>query len=96
MKENSYQSSLIKKLKTIFIDCIILKNDCNYKQGIPDLTIYYRNKWCTLEVKQSKDASHRPNQDYYVKKMNDMSFSKFIYPENEDEVINELKRFFLA
>jgi hypothetical protein len=56
--------------------------------------ILYRNKWATLEVKIDEDAEHQPNQDYYVGKMNEMSFSSFIFPENEEMVLNELILFF--
>ncbi len=82
---------MIKDLKNLFPGCIVLKNDPNYIQGIPDLTIFYMNKWATLEVKRDENARHQPNQDYYVGKMDDMSFSRFIYPENKEEVLDELQ-----
>ena len=94
MLESKFQSNLIKKIKDIFPGCVVLKNDSSYLQGIPDLSIFYRDNWAMLEVKKSANAKHQPNQDYYVNKMNDMSFSKFIYPENAEEVLHELKQFF--
>lgn len=94
MKESEYQAKLIKKIKGMFPDCIVSKEDSSYRQGVPDLLILYNDKWATLEVKVSEDADHQPNQDYYVDKMNHMSFSRFIFPENEDEVLNELILFF--
>lgn len=89
--ESKFQSDLIKELKTIFPGCIVLKNDPNYIQGIPDLTIFWYDRWATLEVKRSEKASHRPNQEWYVDLMNEMSFSRFIYPENKEEVLDELQ-----
>lgn len=89
--EAEYQDKLIKKLKKIFPDSVILKNDSGYIQGIPDLTIFNENKYAVLEVKANAQASHQPNQDYYIDKLNKMSFARFIYPENEQEVLNELK-----
>ena len=89
--ERDFQAKLIKELKELFPDCIILKNDPTYKQGIADLTILYGSKWATLEVKRSEKSSHRPNQDYYVDKMDEMSFSRFIFPENKEEVLRELQ-----
>ena len=91
-KENKFQADLIKELKQLFPGCMILKNDANYIQGIPDLTIFYNDRWAALECKKNRTAGHRPNQDYYVKKMDEMSFARFIYPENKEEIINELQQ----
>mgnify|MGYP001308168062 CR=1 FL=1 len=89
--ERKFQADLIKELKELFPGCIVLKNDAGYIQGIPDLTIFYKDKWATLEGKKSATANVQPNQEYYVNKMNEMSFSAFIYPENKKEVLHELQ-----
>lgn len=94
MLENKFQSQLIKELKNIFPGCIVMKNDSSYIQGIPDLLILYKNKWASLEVKKSANASKRPNQQYYVDLMNKMSFARFISPENKKEVLDELRKTF--
>ena len=90
MRETKFQSKLKEEIKTLLPGCIITKLDANDIQGIPDLLILYKNKWATLENKRSEKAHKQPNQEYYVNKMNDMSFSRFIYPENKDKVLNEL------
>lgn len=94
MLENKFQAKLIKEIKDTLPGCIVMKNDSSYIQGIPDLLILHKDKWGSLEVKKSANAKHQPNQDYYVKKMNGMSFSSFIYPENKDEVMTSLSKFF--
>jgi hypothetical protein len=94
MLERDYQKKLVKKLKDIFPGCIVVKNDAQLKQGIPDLLVLYKDKWVALEVKKSEGASHRPNQDGYVQRMNDMSYASFIYPENEEKIFSELKEVF--
>ena len=94
MIEGKVQAGIRDALETEFPGCIILKNDANYIQGIPDLTVLYKNKWAVLEVKRSEKEAHQPNQDYYVETLDDMSFSRFIFPENKDQVISELKEFF--
>lgn len=92
--ERDFQKNLIKDLKSMFKGCIVMKNDSSYIQGIPDLMILFKDKWASLEVKKSAKASKRPNQEYYVDTMNGMSFSRFIFPENRDSVLTELKEFF--
>ena len=94
MLENKFQANLIKKIKNRFPDCIVMKNDSSYIQGIPDLTILNGNKWATLENKRNEKATKQPNQEYYVNKMNNMSFSRFIFPENQDEILKELDEYF--
>ena len=92
MKEASYQQELKKKIQRRFPGAIVLKNDSGWLQGVPDLTILKGNKWASLEVKKSAKESHQPNQDYYVEAMNEMSYSAFIFPENEEEILDELQR----
>lgn len=94
MLERNFQAGLIKEIKTLYPGCIVLKNDPNYIQGFPDLTVLYNDKWALLETKRESDASHRPNQDYYIERGNKMSFARFISPENKEEVLNELQQTF--
>lgn len=95
-RESEFQSGLIKEIRAMFPGCIILKNDAGYFQGIPDLLILWKEHWATLECKRSERASHQPNQDYYVELLDNMSFARFIYPENKEEVLYELQRTFSA
>ena len=94
--ERDFQSKLIKEIKEKFPGCVVMKNDSSYIQGIPDLTVLYQDKWAMLEVKRSETASHRPNQEYYVGKMDEMSFARFICPENKQEVLHEMEHAFRA
>ena len=92
MKESTFQHKLIKKLKNMFPGCIVMKTDPRYLQGLPDLLILYGERWAALECKKASNAHHQPNQDYYVKLMNKMSFASFISPDNEKEVLDEIQR----
>ena len=92
--ESRFQKELILELNERFPGCIILKNDPTYKQGISDLLILWKNKWGMLEVKKSAKAKHRPNQDYYVDTMNKMSFARFIFPENKEQILHEMESTF--
>jgi hypothetical protein len=90
--ESGFQDKLIKELKELFPGCMVFKMD--QIQGIPDLLVLYGKTWFSLENKRSASAKKRPNQEYYVGLMNEMSFSRFIYPENKEEVLNELCKAF--
>lgn len=90
MLENRFKTKLIAELEELFPGCIITHLDPNEIQGIPDLLILFEDKWAVLEGKKSANADARPNQPYYVDLMDQMSFARFIYPENKDEVIDEL------
>lgn len=92
--ESKFQKELTDEIKNKFPGCVVLKNDSSYIQGFPDWTVLYKDKWATLEVKREKKAKKQPNQEYYVDKLNGMSFSRFVYPENKEEVMCELQEFF--
>lgn len=96
MKESKFQTSLIKELKNMFPDCIILKNDPGYIQGVPDLLILYKDTWAALECKKNLSEPFRPNQKYYLELFNNMSFSSSICPENREAVLYELQRSFAS
>lgn len=94
MRESKFQKEVIDEIKQRLPGAMVLKNDPTYIQGIPDLTVFYKNKWATLECKDDEKAAERPNQAYYVSKMNAMSFSRKIYPQNREEVLNEMEQSF--
>lgn len=94
MLENRFKTELVSEIENMFPGCIVVHLDPNEIQGIPDLLVLYENKWAALEGKKSANATHRPNQDYYVDLMNKMSFAAFIYPENKEEVLHELQQAF--
>lgn len=92
--ESKFQKDLMDEIRERYPGCMIMKNDSGYIQGIPDWTILYKKRWATIEAKAEKDAAHQPNQDYYVDTMNKMSYSTFAYPENREEVLNQLSKVF--
>ena len=95
-KESTFQGKLIKELQERFPGCVVLTNDPNYIQGIPDLLVLYRSRWAALECKRGEKEKRRPNQEYYVSKLNGMSFAAVIFPENREEVLNYLENTFRA
>ena len=91
--ESSFQAELKKEIEKRFPGVVVFKIE-TYIQGFPDLGILYKNKWAVLECKKSRTAKKQPNQDYYVNHLNEMSFSRFISPENKEEVLRDLQRAF--
>ena len=91
MLENKFKQELAREIKKRFPGSIVLHTDPNEIQGLPDLLVLYEDKWAALEGKKSSNEPHRPNQDYYVDLMDKMSFARFIFPENKEDVLNELQ-----
>ena len=89
--ERDFQAQLIKDLKHLFPGCMILKNDPGYQQGVPDLIVLFGRHWAMLECKKSASAGIQPNQEYYVRELDRMSYASFVYPENKKVVLNELQ-----
>lgn len=92
--ESKFQKELIDEIKQRYPGAVALKNDSSYIQGFPDWTILHGDKWAVLEVKRERGAKKQPNQEYYVDQLDKMSFSRFVYPENKDEVLEDLDRLF--
>lgn len=92
--ESKFQADLIKDIKSKFPGCVVLKNDPNYIQGIPDLLILHNDKWAMLECKRKQDSKLRPNQNHYISELSKMSFARIIFPDNKEEVLNDLQQAF--
>lgn len=90
-KESEFQADLIKEIMRRFRGSYVIKNDPLYIQGFPDLLVLIGDRWYALECKISADASHQPNQDYYIQDLDQMAFARFVYPENVEEVLNEIQ-----
>lgn len=92
--ESKFQKDFLDEAKRRYPGCIALKNDSGYIQGFPDWTLLYKDKWAVLEMKKERGAIKQPNQEYYVDMLNSMSFSRFVFPENQEEVFEDLDTFF--
>lgn len=95
MLERDFQKKIKKEIKEHIKDSIVIKMDANDIQGIPDILVLHKNKWATLEFKKSKNAQIRDNQKFYVDKMDKMSFSKIIYPENYKTILDDMYHYLM-
>lgn len=94
LERDFVHGTLKPELKRRFPGCMIIKQDPNQIQGIPDLLVLFEDKWASLETKRDRSSTKQANQDYYVEKMNGMSFSSFVNPDNFEEVIVGLQNAF--
>jgi len=95
--EADYKPQLMQRIKRRFSkygEVRFQHNNPNdpSSQGIPDLTVFIGATWSLLEVKRSAKSKKRPNQDYWVEHYAQITFSAFICPENEEEVLDALER----
>jgi hypothetical protein len=96
MTEAKFEARVVKRLEGMFPGCILLKLDPSHIQGIPDRLLLWGPYWASLEFKVNSRARRQPNQDWYVNRLDQMSFAAFIHPGNEEEVLRDLQHAFSA
>jgi len=96
MLEAEFKVHVKQKIKDRFpnLDLDFIDTNPFYFRSVPDLIILGPNVWAALEFKRSEHASHQPNQDYFVSRLNRKGYASFIFPENMEEVLNDLERLF--
>ena len=86
------KNRIIDRFPNLDLDIIDI-NAYNFR-SMSDLVILGPEVWAALEFKRSKDSSHRPNQDYHIARLNKKGYATFVYPENLEEVLDELEVLF--
>lgn len=94
--ETDFVREVLKpRLEQEFPGIVIIKQDPNTSfQGVPDHLALFENHWAALETKRAGKSMRQPNQEYYVDKMNGMSYAAFVHPDNLEEVVNDLQSAF--
>ncbi len=93
-KETNFEKKVIEKLMRWYPDAIVLKIHPGLNPGFPDRLALIGSSWLAFEVKRSIDSAKRPNQDYYIDLLNQMSAASFVYPENQERFFDEVQRTF--
>jgi len=89
--ESRFQARLIRQLEAEFPGAVVIKTDPNYIQGFPDLLFLQDSFWGALEIKRAQNSERQPNQEYWVQRLNLMSYSRFVYPGNLEFTLQELE-----
>lgn len=90
--EGKYKTELTKRILRRFGDAVCEVIILDSRQGLPDrLIVFEGGFWAFLEAKVSATANIQPNQPYYIERFNRMCFAAFIYPENEEDILNALE-----
>lgn len=91
--EGKFKKKICGQLKKM--GCVVLQ----YTQGVgtvkgfPDTICIAEGITFFIEFKASKRAKFQPLQKEWIKKLNDNGhFAWVLYPENEKEVMEEIKR----
>ena len=92
--ESYFERRVCAVIRTWDKEVYVQKNDPQIIQGFPDRVVFYKGKVAFLEFKKDAKAKAQPNQKWYIDTLNkDFGFARFIYPENEIEVLEALKEF---
>jgi hypothetical protein len=92
VKESKFEQDFCRRLRNVDKDVIVVK--LTGISGIPDRIVLYHDKFVLLEFKRSKNASHRPLQDWYIDHFDGWGLARFVYPENGEEVFSEVLDWF--
>ena len=96
--EGKFKTKLKQEIMERLPGSMVFYLNPNDIPGIPDLEVLYQDRWAVLEAKNSEAEYYRDlkrdeklAQQYYVDKMNKMSFAAFIFPENKEELLNAME-----
>jgi len=64
------------------------------RRSQPDVIILGPKVWAALEFKKEKNSNKQPNQVFYVSRMNEQSYARFVHPGNVEGVLDELEQLF--
>lgn len=88
--EKQLQEKVRKWLKSKGCLVLVMSPAPGVPSGWPDIMFFYEGLYGALELKASKTAKKQPLQDYFVEKLSEWSYARFVWPENWDEVRAEL------
>lgn len=91
MLEKDFQSKIMKWLRSKKAFAMKCQQNATTRAGISDIFFCKEGFYGFIEVKKSKTAKRQPGQEEFVKKMNEWSWAKVVYPGNWEETQKELE-----
>lgn len=90
-EESALQTKLANALRALGAKVIKQDPTIGRQRGIPDLLVLKDGWWGMLECKAHRNSPKRPGQQEWIDWCNSQSYGRFIYKENYDDILNELK-----
>ncbi len=95
MLESEFKKRTIQRIKdrlpSLDLDFI---NTKPFNRSMPDTFVIGPWCWAALEFKRSEDADQQANQDYHIERLNRKGYARFVFPENVEEVLDDLEAVF--
>lgn len=90
-KEATFEKKVVKHLKDK--GCVVIKMQAGpgVPKGFPDRLFLKEGFWGTFEIKASKKSKYQPLQKERIGQLDEMSYSRAVYPENWEEIKAELE-----
>lgn len=89
--KNYTKKRIMDRFPNLDLDFI---NTKPYHRSMPDVFIIGPGVWAALEFKRFEDSDYRPNQEYNILRLNKKGYATFVFPENLEEVLDELEILF--
>lgn len=89
--EGKLKTEVVKWLRAKGCFVWICKQDSTTQKGVADLFFCIEGMYGFLELKATKNSPRRPGQEAFIKKMDEWSYARMVYPENWNEVKKELE-----
>lgn len=90
--ESKLQTTIAKSLRKQGCFVMVIQPQAGIPTGTSDIFFCKEGFYGWLEVKASKNAPFQPLQEQFLKKMDDWSYAKKVYPENWPEIQAELSK----
>jgi Holliday junction resolvase len=89
--ERKLQSQIIKWLRSEGCYVLNIQPVTGIPTGCPDIIGFKEGFWFALEIKSSEKSHKQPLQFETVKKLDNWSYCRFVYPANWGKIKAELQ-----